>query len=256
MIDPRAVVQANATLGENVSIGAFSIIGPDVTLGEATWVGPHVVITGRTTIGRNNEIYQFCSVGDAPQHLGYKGEDTELVIGDGNVFRENCTINRGSAAGRGVTTIGDDNFIMAYVHIAHDCNVGSHTIFANCASLAGHVEVGDYAVLGGFSLVHQFCRIGAHSITGIGTVCLKDVPPYIVAAGNTAEPHGVNIKGLQRRNFSHDVTTQLQRAYRTVYRSDLTLHAAIEKLEQNPDDVPEVRYLVDFLKCSERSIIR
>lgn len=256
MIDPHAVVQADATLGENVSIGAFSIIGPDVTLGEATWVGPHVVITGRTTIGRNNKIYQFCSVGDAPQHLGYKGEDTELVIGDGNIFRESCTINRGSAAGRGVTTIGDDNFIMAYVHIAHDCNVGSHTIFANCASLAGHVEVGDYAVLGGFSLVHQFCRIGAHSITGIGTVCLKDVPPYIVAAGNTAEPHGVNIKGLQRRNFSPTVTAQLQRAYRTVYRSDLTLRAAIEQLEQNPDNVSEVRHLIDFLKCSERSIIR
>jgi len=256
VIDPHAVVHPNAKIGTEVSVGAFSIVGPDVELGDGTWIGPHVVIQGRTTIGKGNKIYQFCSIGDAPQHVGYKGEDTRLAIGDRNIIRENCTINRGTDVGRGVTTIANDNFIMAYVHIAHDCNIGSHTIFANCASLAGHVEVGNYAVLGGFTLVHQFCRIGEHCITGIGTVCLKDVPPYIVAAGNTVRPYGVNVKGLQRRNFSDQTIAELQVAYKIVYRSNLTLRVAIEKLEQKANCHIEVQKFVEFLKHSKRSITR
>ena len=223
MIHPSAVVESGASLADDVSVGAFSVIGGGVSVGAGTWIGPHVVITGNTRIGADNKIFQFSSIGEQPQHVGYRGEPTGVDIGDRNIIREYCTINRGTEIGGGVTRIGDDNFLMAYVHIAHDCQLGSNSIFANCASLAGHVEVGDYAVLGGFTLVHQFCRVGAHCITGIGSVCLQDVPPYVVAAGNRARPHGINVKGLRRRSFTETEILELKRAYKTVYRSGLSL---------------------------------
>lgn len=255
-IDSRAVVEPGAEIGDNVTIGPYSIISKDVTIGADTWIGPHVVINGRTRIGRGNRLYQFSSIGEAPQHLGYAGEDTVVEIGDENTIREYTTINRGTEEGGGVTRIGDHNFLMAYVHIAHDCLIGSRTLFANCASLAGHVTVADHAILGGFTLVHQFCRIGAHSITAIGTVCLQDVPPFTVAAGNRAQPHGINGKGLRRRDFSDEDIALLKRAYRTLYRSELTLHAAREKMRQDSGGSPVVAELLRFLSHSKRGIIR
>ncbi|MGA8259362.1 MAG: acyl-ACP--UDP-N-acetylglucosamine O-acyltransferase [Arenicellales bacterium] len=256
MIHERAIIEPGAEIGENVTIGPYAIISGTTVIGDGTWVGPHVVISGRTRIGRCNRIYQFCSIGEAPQHLGYKGEDTVVEIGDENVVREYTTINRGTAGGGGVTRIGNQNFLMAYVHIAHDCIIGSHTIFANCASLAGHVTVGDYAILGGFTLVHQFCRIGAHSITGIGCVCLQDVPPYMVAAGNRAQPHGINVKGLRRRSFSEEDIIALKRAYKTLYRSELALKDARQEMHRELADHPAVAELIRFLQHSERGIIR
>lgn len=256
MIDPRAVVDPNARIGDNVAIGPYSIIGAGVEIGDGTWIGPHVVINGPTTIGRDNKIYQFCSLGDAPQHVQYKNEPTRLVIGDRNIIREYCSFNRGTPVGRGVTTIGDDNFLMAYVHIAHDCIVGNKTIFANCASLAGHVEVGDYAILGGFTVAHQFCRIGAHCITALGTITFKDIPPYVVAAGNTAVPHGINLKGLQRRDFSAATITALKRAYKVVYKSGAKLDAALDQLQAEYAGVQDVVALIEFVRGSERGIIR
>lgn len=256
MIDSRAVIEPGAEIGENVSVGPFSIISSAASIGDDTWVGPHVVISGRTRIGRRNRIYQFSSIGEAPQHLGYAGEDTVAEIGDDNIVREYTTINRGTAEGGGVTRIGNGNFLMAYVHIAHDCIIGSNTIFANCASLAGHVAVSDYAILGGFTLVHQFCRIGAHSITGIGSVCLQDVPPFMVAAGNRAQPHGINVKGLRRRDFSEADIVALKRAYKILYRSELPLGRACEQLEEETRDHPVVTELVRFLGHSTRGIIR
>lgn len=255
-IDERAVVDPGARIGKDVTIGPFSVIGPDVAIADGTWIGSHVVITGRTSIGPNNRIYHFCSLGEAPQHLGYRGEPTELRIGENNVIREYCTINRGTVPGGGVTTIADKNFLMAYVHIAHDCRLGSNTIFANCASLAGHVSVGDHAILGGFTLVHQFCRIGAHCITGIGSVCLQDVPPYLVAAGNRAVPHGINVKGLRRRGFGDVEIQVLKRIYRLIYRSDQSLQLALaQMLNEFPQD-ENVRSFAEFVKTSERGIIR
>ena len=256
MIDLRAVVDPNAKLANDVTIEAFSIIGADVEIGEGTWIGPHVVVRGHTRIGQRNKIFQFCSLGDRPQHLGYQGEPTRLEIGDDNTIREFCTLNRGTVEGGGVTRIGNSNFLMAYVHVAHDCIVGDRTIFANCASLAGHVVVQDNAILGGFTLVHQYCRVGAHSITGIGSVCLKDVPPFIVAAGNTATPHGINVKGLRRREFADDIVVALRRAYRTVYRSQLDLQAAIAAVDATQPPVVEVQLFNEFLKTSQRGIIR
>jgi len=256
MIDPRAVVDPGARIGQDVEIGPFSIVGPDVEIGDGTWVGAHVVISGPTRIGARNRIHPFSSLGDAPQHTGYRGEPTTLVIGDDNVIREYCTLNRGTAEGRGETRVGDHNFIMAYCHVAHDCRIGDHTIFANCASLAGHVEVGDYAVLGGFTLVHQYCRVGAHSITGIGTITFKDIPPFVMAAGNTAEPHGLNVKGLSRRGFSGETLAALRHAYKTVYRSGLRLAEALERLEGEAAGVPEVAQWVAFIRASQRGIIR
>jgi len=256
VIDSRAIIEPGAEIGANVTIGPFSIISADTSIGDDTWIGPHVVVSGRTRIGRANRIYQFSSIGEAPQHLGYAGEDTSLEIGDGNTIREYTTINRGTVEGGGVTRIGDANFLMAYVHIAHDCIVGSHTIFANCASLAGHVTVGDYAILGGFTLVHQFCRIGAHSITGIGCVCLQDVLPFTIAAGNRAQPHGINVKGLRRRNFDEADIVALKRAYKTLYRSEMPLKKAREQMEHDNGDHPVVSEFISFLDHSERGIIR
>ena len=256
MIHPSAIVDPGARIGSNVSIGAYSIIGPNVEIGDGTSVGPHVVISGHTRIGRDNRIFQFASLGEVPQDKKYAGEPTRLEIGDRNTIREFCTFNVGTTQDEGVTRIGDDNWIMAYVHIAHDCRVGNKTIFANNSQLAGHVHVDDWAILGGFTGVHQFCRVGAHCMTAVGTVVLQDIPPYVTAAGNTASPFGINSEGLKRRGFSADALLALKRAYRTLYKSGLRLEEARAKLEQDAAAHPEIRPIVDFLAASKRGIIR
>jgi UDP-N-acetylglucosamine acyltransferase len=249
-------VAPGARLAAGVEIGPYSLIGEQVEIGEGSIVGPHVVISGRTRIGRGNRIYQFSSLGEAPQDKKYAGEETRLEIGDGNTIREFCTFNVGTAQDAGVTRIGNDNWIMAYVHIAHDCQVGDHTIFANNAQLAGHVHVEDWAILGGYTGVHQFCHVGAHVMTAVGTVILQDVPPYLMAAGNTATPYGINVEGLKRRGFHADAITALKRAYRVLYKSGLTLAEAREKLVEMAAEQPDVRRFVDFLADSRRGIIR
>lgn len=256
LIDSRAVIETGAQLGERVRVGAYSIIGSNVQIGDDTEIAPHVVIRGPTSIGRQNKVFQFASVGDAPQDKKYKGEETRLEIGDRNVIREYCTINRGTVQDVGVTRIGNDNWIMAYVHIAHDCQVGHHTIFANNASLAGHVIVEDYAILGGFTLVHQFCRIGAHCFTAMGSVISKDVLPYIIVSGHMAQPHGLNIEGLKRRGFDADTLKSLRDAYKVIYRSGLTVQQAVEELGQRFAEVAEVQVLTRFLEASSRGIVR
>ncbi|MFA7291613.1 MAG: acyl-ACP--UDP-N-acetylglucosamine O-acyltransferase [Rhodocyclaceae bacterium] len=256
MIHPSAIVHANAKLGTNVSVGPYSIIGENVEIGDNTWVGPHVVINGHTRIGRDNRIYQFSSLGEVPQDKKYAGEPTRLEIGDRNTIREFCTFNLGTAQDVGVTRIGNDNWVMAYVHIAHDCQVGNNTTFANNSQLAGHVHIDDWAILGGFTGVHQFCRVGAHTMTAVGTVILQDVPPYIMAAGNTASPYGLNAEGLKRRGFSAEALQALKRAYRILYKSGLMLEEARVKLEEEARMHPEVQRFVDFLAISKRGIIR
>jgi UDP-N-acetylglucosamine acyltransferase len=255
VIHPLAIVDPGAKIGKDVQIGAFSIIGAGVEIGAGTWIGPHVVINGPTRIGSENRIYQFSSLGEGPQHLGYKGEPTWLEIGDRNIIREYCTLNRGTVGGGGVTRLGHGNFIMAYCHIAHDCQVGNRTIFANGTSLAGHVRVEDQVIFGGFTMIHQFCRVGAHAMTGISTVTFKDIPPYLLVAGNTAVPHGLNVRGLKRRNFSEQSIEALRQAYKLVYKSGLRLSEATEQLAQAATN-PEVRHFLDFIKQSERGIVR
>ncbi|MFC5301202.1 acyl-ACP--UDP-N-acetylglucosamine O-acyltransferase [Azospira restricta] len=256
MIHPTAIVHPNAKIGAHVEIGAYSIIGEHVEIGDSTWIGPHVVINGHTTIGRDNRIFQFASLGEVPQDKKYAGEPTRLEIGDRNTIREFCTFNLGTAQDVGVTRIGNDNWIMAYVHIAHDCQVGNNTTFANNSQLAGHVHIDDWAILGGFTGVHQFCRVGAHVMTAVGTVILQDVPPYVMAAGNTASPYGLNAEGLKRRGFSAEALQALKRAYRTLYKSGLMLEEARVKLEEEARMHPEVQRFVDFLAVSKRGIIR
>lgn len=256
MIDSRAIIDSTARLANGVTIGSFSVIGPDVEIGEDTWIGPHVVINGPSRIGRQNKIFQFASVGDIPQDKKYSGEASRLEIGDRNVIREFCTINRGTEQGGGVTRIGNDNWIMAYVHIAHDCIIGNSVIFSNAASLAGHVTVDDHAILGGFTLVHQFCAIGANCFTAMGSVIPKDVPPYIMVSGHMARPFGLNAEGLKRRGFSAETLVNLRRAYKILYKSGLTVEQAKEKLRELVDVCPEANLFIEFLGKSTRGIVR
>ena len=256
MIHPQAVIDQRAEIGADVDIGPFTVIGPEVVIGEGTWVGPHAVIQGPTRIGRHNKIFQFTSLGEVPQDLKYGGERTTLEIGDRNVFREYCTVNRGTRGGGGVTSIGNDNLFMAYVHIAHDCRIADHAVFANCASLAGHVEVGNYAVLGGFTGIHQFCRVGDHCMTGAATVAVQDIPPYVLTAGNSARPYGINVTGLKRRGFSAEGIHMLKRAYKIIYKSGLRLEEAIGKIEELVPEYAELDVLARFLKVEGRGIIR
>ncbi|MGH8210665.1 MAG: acyl-ACP--UDP-N-acetylglucosamine O-acyltransferase [Steroidobacteraceae bacterium] len=256
MIDARAIVSPQAQLAADVTVGPFSIIGPDVQIGAGTVVGPHVVINGPTVIGADNHIFQFASIGDAPQDKKYKGEPTRLEIGDRNVFRENCTVNRGTTHDKGVTRVGSDNLFMAYAHVAHDCQVGSKTVFANCAALGGHVEIGDWVILGGLTAVHQFVKIGAHAFLAGGAIVQRDVPPYVMVAGNPAQPHTVNSEGLKRRGFTENQVRNVRDAYRILYRSELKLAAALEKLRALGATQPEVRTFVDFIASSTRSIVR
>ena len=256
MIHPTAIIHSGAALAGDVQVGAYTLIGEHVEIGAGCSIGPHAVITGRTRIGRNNRIFQFVSLGEAPQDKKYAGEPTRLEIGDGNTIREFCTFNCGTFQDAGITRVGNDNWIMAYVHLAHDCQIGDHTILANGAQLAGHVHVGDHAILGGFTMVHQFCRIGAHSITAISTVVLQDVPPFVTASGNTAEPYGINSEGLKRRGFSLDTITRIKRAYKTLYKSGLTLEQAKDEIAAQARDCPELKQLLDFLEHCKRGIIR
>ncbi|MCF8149187.1 MAG: acyl-ACP--UDP-N-acetylglucosamine O-acyltransferase [Sulfuritalea sp.] len=255
-VHPSAVVHPAARLGRGVSVGAYSIIGEHVEVGDDTVIGPHVVVSGHTRIGQSNRIFQFCSIGEAPQDKKYAGEPTRLEIGDRNTIREFCTLNCGTAQDVGVTRLGDDNWIMAYVHLAHDCQVGNQTIFANNAQLAGHVHVGDWAILGGFTVVHQFVRIGAHSITAMGTILLQDLPPYVMAAGNPGEPRAINAEGLKRRGFSAAAVTAVKRAFKTLYKSGLKLEEARADIEAESATVPELAMLSGFLAAPGRGIIR
>lgn len=256
MIDQRAVVADKSHIELGVEIGPFSVIGPDVQIAAGTRIGAHVVISGPTTIGKDNRIHPFCSIGDDPQDKKYAGEPTRLEIGDRNTIRESCTINRGTVQDKGVTRIGNDNWIMAYVHIAHDCQVGDNTILANATTLAGHVSVDDWAILGGFTKVHQFCRIGAHSFTAMDCALSRDLPPYVTAAGHLAVPRGINSEGLKRRGFTTEQIARIRKAYKTLYRSDLRLSDAIEALRIVAVEHEEIARLVEFIETSERSIIR
>ena len=225
-------------------------------IGARTIVGPHVVVNGPTTIGADNRIFQFASIGDAPQDKKYQGEPTRLTIGDRNVFRESCTINRGTTHDQGVTRIGNDNLFMAYSHVAHDCVVGDNTVFANCAALGGHVEVGDWVIVGGLSAVHQFVKIGAHAFLGGGSILSRDVPPYVMVAGNPAVPHAVNSEGLRRRGFTEEQIRNVRDAYRTLYRSELKLAEALERLAGLAQTHSEIRVFVDFIHGSTRGLVR
>ena len=257
MIEATAKVHPGAELGAGVSIGAYSVIGDRVQLADGCLIGPHVVVKGPTRVGRRTRVSQFSSLGDDPQDKKYGGEaDSFLEIGSNNVIREFCSINRGTAQGGGVTRIGNDNWIMAYVHIAHDCQVGNHTIFANNATLAGHVHVDDYAILGGFTGVHQFCRVGCHSISAIASIILKDVPPYLMVSGNSASPNGLNREGLRRNGFSDGKVEALRRAYRIVYREGLLLKDALKQLRALAGDSEEVARFTRFIEQSERGIVR
>jgi UDP-N-acetylglucosamine acyltransferase len=256
MIHPSAIIHPGAKLEAKVSIGAYSIVGEHVEIGNDTRISPHVVIEGHTRIGRNNRVFQFCSLGAVPQDKKYANEPTRLEIGDGNTIREFCTLNCGTAQDAGVTRLGNDNWIMAYVHLAHDCQIGDHTILANNAQLAGHVIVGDHAILGGFTGVHQFVRVGAHSFTAIATVLVHDLPPYVMGAGNTAKPYGINVEGLRRRGFSAEAMAAIKRAYKTLYKSGLTLDQAKAQLAEQAKTCAEIGVLSEFLQGCTRGIVR
>lgn len=256
MIHPTAIIDEGARLGPGVTVGPYAVIGPEVEIGADCWIGPHAVIRGPSRIGAGNWIYQFASIGEAPQDKKYQGESTRLEVGQGNVIREFVTVSRGTASGGGVTRIGDHNWIMAYVHVAHDCQVGDHVTFANNASLAGHVSVSNHVTFGGFVLVHQFCAVGAHAFCGMGCAINQDVPPYVMASGNPGRPHGINRVGLKRHGYSQATITALQRVYRLLYRSGLRLAEATDRIEAEYGDMPEVRLLLEFIRDSERGILR
>ena len=255
MIHPTVVIHPTARIGARVCIGPYTVIGEQVEIGDGTWIGPHVVIQGPSKIGKDNRIFQFSSVGETTQDKKYQGGSTYLEMGDNNVIREFCTLNR-STQTDGVTRIGNNNLFMAYVHIAHDCLVGNHVIFANNASIAGHVEVGDYANLGGFVGVFQFCRLGAYSFATGGSMIVKDVPPFFKVAGHYAKPFGLNSVGLKRRGFTEDMLTYLKRAYKTIYRKGLTVKQAVDELGQMVDDCAEIKQLIQFIEASDSGIVR
>ncbi len=256
MIDSRACIDPAAQLADDVEVGPWTLIGPEVTIESGCRIASHVVIKGPTHIGRNNRIFQFATVGEECQDKKYRGEPTRLVIGDNNVIREGCTLHRGTVQDQGLTSIGSDNLLMAYVHVAHDCIVGDHTVLANNVALAGHVQVGDHAILGGFTAVHQFCQVGAHVMCGTGSVLLQDLPAYVMANGNTARPHGINAEGLRRRGFSADSIRAIKKGYKIIYRQGLKVDEALVQLEQLAQQHPQVQLLIDSLRSSTRGIIR
>jgi UDP-N-acetylglucosamine acyltransferase len=256
MIDAHALVSPRAQLGEGVTVGPFAVIGPDVVIGARTTVGAHAVIEGPTRIGEDNQIFQFASIGAAPQDKKYKGEPTRLTIGDRNVFREFCTMNRGTASGRGLTSIASDGLFMAYSHVAHDCDIGSKVILANCATMGGHVQIGDWVQLGGLSAIHQFCKVGAHAFVAGGAILTRDLPPYVMIAGNPAAAHSINSEGLKRRGFTPEQIRTLRTAYRILYRSELKLADAVVKLTELAQGNAEVQPLLAFIDASTRSLVR
>jgi UDP-N-acetylglucosamine acyltransferase len=259
-IHPTALVDPRAQLDSSVEVGPYSIIGPNVTIGAGTRVGPHVVIDGYTTIGRDNHLFQFSSIGAQPQDKKWNGEPTRLEVGDRNTVREFCTFNTGTEQGGGVTRLGNDNWISAYVHLAHDCQVGNNTIFSNNAQLAGHVEIGDWVIMSGFANVHQFCKIGAHAFVGMSTSLTQDVPPFVLLNGNPAAAHGVNIEGLKRRGFTRPQINGIRTAYKLIYRSGLTLEEAKAALlaeeAAEPEAAPHIRAMREFLDTASRGIVR
>lgn len=254
MIDKTAIIDPSAKIGKNVHIGPYSIIGKDVEIDEGTWIGPHVVIQGPTKIGKDNKIFQFASLGGDPQDLKFKGEKTYLEIGDRNTIRECCTFNRGTGHAKSVTRVGSDNLFMAYVHIAHDCEVGNHVIFANNASLAGHVIVEDHVILSGFSGVFQFCRVGAYSFAATNSVVIKDIPPFVKVSGYYAKPFGLNTVGMQRHGFAEEDMSAVKKAYKIIYRHNNTLAKAIEELKKIKN--PPVKQLAHFIENSVAGIVR
>ncbi len=256
MIDERAIIHPSSKVAAGVSIGPGSVIGPDVEIGENTWIGPHVIIQGPTVIGKNNKIFQFASVGDEPQDITYKGEPTRLEIGDNNIIREYCMISRGTVKGGGVTRVGDQNYLMAYAHIGHDCIVGNNTIMVNHAALSGHVIIHDYAIIGPYAAVHQFCQIGAYAFIARATYVTKDVLPYVMIAGHTTSACGINTVGLRRRGFSSSAIDYLRRAYKIIFRKGLTVQQAVAELELMQLDCPEVIPMIDALNKSLRGIVR
>jgi UDP-N-acetylglucosamine acyltransferase len=256
VIHPTALIDSSAELDSSVSVGPYSVIGPDVRIGKNSVIESHVVIKGPTTIGERNHIFQFSSIGEATPDLKYAGEPTTLTIGNDNVIRESATIHRGTVQDRGDTAIGDHNLIMCYVHIGHDSVIGNNTILVNNTALAGHVEIGDWAILSGYTLVHQFCKIGQHSFSGMGTAIGKDVPAYVTVSGSPAEARTINAEGLRRRGFSDTAIAELRRAFKVVYRQGLTLDVALERLAEMATDVPEIELLIDSLRQSERGIVR
>jgi UDP-N-acetylglucosamine acyltransferase len=257
MIHPTAIVDPKAEIGENVDIGPYSVIEKGVSLGEGTKIGPHVVVREGTQIGKRCQIYQFSSIGEAPQAIAYRGEPTLLQVGDHNIIREYVTLHRGSVKGGGKTVLGNENFIMAYSHIAHDCQIGNQVVMANGATLAGHILIEDYAIIGGLSAIHQFCRVGTHAfISGLTGVSL-DIPPYMLSSGNRAKLFGLNSVGLKRANFSEETLKALKMVYRTIFRSGLTLEKAIKKVgEDDVSHIPEVQHLLQFIQHSKRGICR
>lgn len=256
LIHPQAIIEEGASIGRNVSIGPWSYISKDVVIGDNCVINSHVVIKGPTTIGAGNKFFQFASIGEDCQDLKYAGELTELIIGDNNIFRESCTVHRGTVQDNSLTQIGSNNLFMAYTHVAHDCMVGSHCILANNASIAGHVHVGDYAILGGMTGVHQFCHIGAHSFVGANSLILKDIPPYLMVSGQPASPFGLNSEGLKRRGFDKEVILTIKRAYKEVYRKGLNVNEALVKVAALADDMPELTLFAEFIKNSSRGIAR
>ncbi len=256
LIDSHAIIHPSARLAANVQVGPWTYIGPDVEIDEGTVIASHVVIKGPTRIGKNNRIFQFSSVGEDTPDLKYKGEPTRLVIGDNNIIREGVTIHRGTVQDRNETTIGNDNLLMAYVHVGHDSVIGNHCILVNNVALAGHVHIDDWAILSGYTLVHQFCKIGAHSFSGMGSAIGKDVPAYVMVNGSPAEAKNINAEGLRRRGFSKDAITVLTRAYKTIYRRGLTLEEALQELEPLLAQTPQLQLLVDSLRQSTRGIVR
>ncbi|MGK0170687.1 MAG: UDP-N-acetylglucosamine acyltransferase [Gammaproteobacteria bacterium] len=256
MIHPSSVIDPGSQLGEQVEIGPFAVIGAGVEIGDRTVIGSHTVLEGPTRIGCDNIIAPFCSLGGPPQDKKYAGEETTLVIGDRNTVREYCTFNRGTVQGGGTTEIGNDNWIMAYVHLAHDCVIGSNVVFANGATLAGHVTVGDGTTLGAFTVVHQFCAIGQSAFTAMGTVVFKDIPPFVTASGNTASPHGINTEGLRRAGLSQEAIMDLRRAYKVLYKKGLTVERAKEELQGDYEGKADIEALVEFVTSSARGIIR
>jgi UDP-N-acetylglucosamine acyltransferase len=255
VIDARAAVDSQAKIAADVEIGPFAVIGPQVEIGAGCKIGPHAVIVGSTRLGPNNQVYQFASLGDAPQDKKYRGEPTRLEIGAGNVFRECCTINRGTAA-RGVTSIGDDNLFMAYSHVAHDSIVGNHCVLVNHTTLGGHVELGDWVIMAGYSGIHQFCKVGAHCFLANNTAVTRDVPPYLMVTGQPAEPHSVNAEGLKRRGFTEEQIRNIRNAFKILYRSNLKFVEACEQLQRLVAEQPELKIFVEFLGQTTRSIVR
>jgi len=256
VIDARAVVSPQAELAADVEVGPFSVIGAHVRIGARTRIASHVVIKGPTTLGADNQVFQFASIGDAPQDKKYQGEPTRLEVGERNVFREYCTVNRGTTHDQGVTRIGNDNLFMAYTHVAHDCQVGSHIVMANCATLGGHVQLGDWVIMGGLAAIHQFSKIGAHAFIANNAAVTRDVPPFIMAVGQPAAPHSVNSEGLKRRGFTPEQISHIRAAYRILYRRDLPLGDAVRELQVLAATQPEVKAFVDFIATSTRSLIR